>query len=63
MGYARARACFGKVRLRFGEPLSLREALAEPDQTLEKVAFELADGCLQLHGGAGYMRDYQIERA
>jgi alkylation response protein AidB-like acyl-CoA dehydrogenase len=28
-----------------------------------RVAFEVADGCLQLHGGAGYMREYQIERA
>ena len=28
-----------------------------------RVAFEVADGCLQLHGGAGYMREYQVERA
>ena len=42
VGYARAQGRgFGKVRLRVGEPLSLREALAEPDQTLEKATFEV----------------------
>jgi alkylation response protein AidB-like acyl-CoA dehydrogenase len=24
---------------------------------------EVADECLQIHGGAGYMREYKIERA
>jgi alkylation response protein AidB-like acyl-CoA dehydrogenase len=27
-----------------------------------RTAFEVIDGCLQLHGGAGYMREYGIER-
>jgi citronellyl-CoA dehydrogenase len=27
-----------------------------------QVTFEVMDGCLQLHGGAGYMREYGIER-
>jgi alkylation response protein AidB-like acyl-CoA dehydrogenase len=27
-----------------------------------RVTFEVMDGCLQLHGGAGYMREYGIER-
>jgi alkylation response protein AidB-like acyl-CoA dehydrogenase len=28
-----------------------------------RVACEVADECLQIHGGAGYMREYGIERA
>jgi acyl-CoA dehydrogenase len=28
----------------------------------QRAAFEVADACLQLHGGAGYMREYEIER-
>ena len=30
--------------------------------TVARVGFEVMDGCLQLHGGAGYMREYGIER-
>ncbi|MCX6394109.1 MAG: acyl-CoA dehydrogenase family protein [Solirubrobacterales bacterium] len=29
----------------------------------QKAAFEVADECLQIHGGAGYMVEYGIERA
>ena len=29
----------------------------------QRAAFELMDACLQIHGGAGYMREYLIERA
>ena len=29
----------------------------------QKMAFEVADECLQIHGGAGYMVEYGIERA
>ncbi|WP_205697172.1 acyl-CoA dehydrogenase family protein [Conexibacter sp. SYSU D00693] len=28
----------------------------------QRTAFEVMDDCLQLHGGAGYMREYEIER-
>jgi acyl-CoA dehydrogenase len=28
----------------------------------QRTAFEVIDACLQLHGGAGYMREYEIER-
>ena len=28
-----------------------------------RVAVEVADECIQIHGGAGYMREYGIERA
>jgi alkylation response protein AidB-like acyl-CoA dehydrogenase len=28
-----------------------------------RIAVEVADDCLQIHGGAGYMREYGIERA
>jgi acyl-CoA dehydrogenase len=29
----------------------------------QRACFELMDTCLQIHGGAGYMREYWIERA
>jgi acyl-CoA dehydrogenase len=29
----------------------------------QRASFELMDECLQIHGGAGYMREYWIERA
>ncbi|MDQ4040668.1 MAG: acyl-CoA dehydrogenase family protein [Actinomycetota bacterium] len=29
----------------------------------QRAAFEVADSCLQIHGGAGYMKEYGIERA
>ncbi|HEY5144668.1 MAG TPA: acyl-CoA dehydrogenase family protein [Solirubrobacteraceae bacterium] len=29
----------------------------------QRAAFEVADECLQIHGGAGYMKEYGIERA
>jgi acyl-CoA dehydrogenase len=29
----------------------------------QRAAFDLADQCLQIHGGAGYMVEYGIERA
>jgi len=29
----------------------------------QRAAFELMDACLQIHGGAGYMREYWVERA
>jgi acyl-CoA dehydrogenase len=29
----------------------------------QRAAFELMDECLQIHGGAGYMKEYWIERA
>jgi acyl-CoA dehydrogenase len=29
----------------------------------QRACFEVLDACLQLHGGAGYMREYEIERA
>jgi acyl-CoA dehydrogenase len=29
----------------------------------QRAAFDLMDTCLQIHGGAGYIREYDIERA
>jgi acyl-CoA dehydrogenase len=29
----------------------------------QRSAFDLIDDCLQMHGGAGYMREYELERA
>ena len=28
----------------------------------QRASFDVMDACLQLHGGAGYMREYGIER-
>ena len=28
----------------------------------QRASFEVMDACLQIHGGAGYMREYEIER-
>ncbi|HEU4973494.1 MAG TPA: acyl-CoA dehydrogenase family protein [Baekduia sp.] len=28
----------------------------------QRAAFDVADRCLQIHGGAGYMEEYEIER-
>ena len=27
------------------------------------MAVEVADECIQIHGGAGYMKEYNVERA
>ena len=29
----------------------------------QRASFDLMDDCLQIHGGAGYMREYWVERA
>ena len=29
----------------------------------QRASYELMDACLQIHGGAGYMREYWVERA
>ena len=29
----------------------------------QRAAFDVMDSCLQIHGGAGYMVEYGIERA
>ena len=29
----------------------------------QRAAFEVMDTCLQIHGGDGYMTEYEIERA
>jgi acyl-CoA dehydrogenase len=29
----------------------------------QRAAFEVADDAIQIHGGAGYMKEYEIERA
>ena len=40
----------------------LKEVTMAKLQT-QRAAFELMDDCLQIHGGAGYMREYWVERA
>jgi acyl-CoA dehydrogenase len=29
----------------------------------QRSAYELADDAVQIHGGVGYMREYEVERA
>ena len=41
---------------------ALRE-VTEAKLLTQRAAFEVADECLQIHGGAGYMVEYGIERA
>jgi alkylation response protein AidB-like acyl-CoA dehydrogenase len=63
------------VKLEAGRSLTyaaLRRYAAGEDATREvtmaklltqRAAVEVADECLQIHGGYGYMREYGIERA
>ncbi|HME29035.1 MAG TPA: acyl-CoA dehydrogenase family protein [Pseudolabrys sp.] len=44
-----------------GEPAATRLA-AQAKRLATDTGFEVANGCLQLHGGYGYLRDYPIER-
>ncbi len=41
---------------------ALRE-VTEAKLLTQRLAFDVADACLQVHGGAGYMVEYGIERA
>jgi acyl-CoA dehydrogenase len=43
-----------------------RDAITEVSQAkrmTQRAAFEVADDAIQVHGGAGYMREYEVERA
>jgi alkylation response protein AidB-like acyl-CoA dehydrogenase len=44
-----------------GEPGATRLAAMAKRQATD-AAFEIVNGCLQLHGGYGYLRDHPIER-
>jgi alkylation response protein AidB-like acyl-CoA dehydrogenase len=44
-----------------GEPAATRLA-AQAKLRATDIGFEVVNGCLQLHGGYGYLRDYPIER-
>jgi acyl-CoA dehydrogenase len=50
------------LRLFVDDADAVREVTMAKLQT-QRAAFEVADTCLQIHGGAGYMREYDIERA
>src|SRR6478735_127331 len=49
------------VALDRGEPHATRLA-AQAKQLATDTGFEVVNGCLQLHGGYGYLRDHPIER-
>jgi alkylation response protein AidB-like acyl-CoA dehydrogenase len=49
------------VALSYGEPAGTRLA-AMAKRLATDVGFEVVNGCLQLHGGYGYLRDHPIER-
>ncbi|MEL7216747.1 MAG: acyl-CoA dehydrogenase family protein, partial [Pseudomonadota bacterium] len=38
------------------------QACAMAKRLVTDTAFEVANGCLQLHGGYGYLADYGIEK-
>jgi hypothetical protein len=44
-----------------GEPAATRLA-AQAKRLATDTGFEVVNGCLQLHGGYGYLRDYPVER-
>jgi alkylation response protein AidB-like acyl-CoA dehydrogenase len=44
-----------------GEPMATRLA-AQAKRLATDTGFEVVNGCLQLHGGYGYLRDHPIER-
>src|SRR5512144_1882472 len=44
-----------------GEPAATRLA-AQAKRLATDIGFDVVNGCLQLHGGYGYLRDYPIER-
>ncbi|HVP01922.1 MAG TPA: acyl-CoA dehydrogenase family protein [Solirubrobacteraceae bacterium] len=50
------------LRLFTGGQDALRE-VTEAKLLTQRAAFDIADACLQIHGGAGYMKEYGIERA
>ena len=37
-------------------------ALVAISANLWRIACEVADECIQIHGGAGYMKEYNVER-
>jgi hypothetical protein len=44
-----------------GEGAATRLA-AQAKRLATDIAFDVVNGCLQIHGGYGYLRDYPIER-
>ena len=62
---ARGRAADGAPRRGRGRPAASRAARGLPPWPsgfATDAGFEVVNGCLQLHGGYGYLRDHPIER-
>jgi acyl-CoA dehydrogenase len=53
---------YNALRL-FAQGVDATREVTEAKLFTQRAAFEVADECLQIHGGYGYMREYGIERA
>jgi acyl-CoA dehydrogenase len=47
---------------RFADGEDVRREVTMAKLLTQRAAYELIDDCLQIHGGAGYMREYEVER-
>jgi acyl-CoA dehydrogenase len=45
------------------EPAAVLRSVAMAKLVTQRLAFEVADECVQVHGGAGYMMEYPAQRA
>jgi alkylation response protein AidB-like acyl-CoA dehydrogenase len=45
------------------DPLHVIRTVAMAKLVTQRLAFEVADECVQVHGGAGYMMEYPVQRA
>jgi acyl-CoA dehydrogenase len=45
------------------DPTEVIRTAAMAKLTTQRLAFEVADECVQVHGGAGYMMEYPVQRA
>jgi acyl-CoA dehydrogenase len=45
------------------DPMHVLRTVAMAKLLTQRLAFEVADECVQVHGGAGYMMEYPVQRA
>jgi len=58
-----SRAITYEALRRFADGIDATREVTMAKLLTQRAAFEVADECLQIHGGAGYMVEYGIERA